>query len=65
MNCALTCPAGVQFEFAPAATYACDYAVGTFRPANIPKCVYGEGVQVIQRFAEEGEEDSMEGRNLA
>lgn len=59
MSCALSCPQGIEFEFSPAAAYTCEFSTGRFTPAKIPKCVYGEGVQVIQR---RGEEDSREGK---
>ncbi|CRK93441.1 CLUMA_CG006977, isoform A [Clunio marinus] len=49
MTCTLSCPEGIQFESPPAAAYKCEFATGVFTPSKAPKCVYGEGVQVIQR----------------
>jgi len=49
MRCTLSCPPGVQFDTPPSAAYTCKYERGTYLPTKVPKCVYGEGVQVIQR----------------
>lgn len=42
LNCRLTCPKGVNFEFPPAEIYTCAYATGEFSPKQVPKCAYGE-----------------------
>lgn len=49
MNCTLSCPAGIDFDSPPAAGYTCKYETGTFTPSKVPKCVYGEGVEVFRR----------------
>lgn len=46
MSCTLSCPAGIQFDSPPAASYKCKFAEGKFTPTKIPKCVYGEGMIV-------------------
>jgi len=51
LSCVVTCPEGISFTSPPAAAYECTFERGVFSPANVPKCVYGEGVQVIQRSA--------------
>lgn len=48
MRCTLSCPSGVQFDSTPSAAYTCNYETGTYLPARVPSCVYGEGVRVIQ-----------------
>lgn len=49
MSCSLTCPDNVPFEFPPQPAYKCKFTEGKFTPAKVPKCVYGEGVEVVQR----------------
>lgn len=48
MSCNIGCPEGVSFDIKPAPIYQCNVTKGTFSPSPIPKCVYGEGVEVIQ-----------------
>lgn len=51
MRCTLSCPPGVQFDTPTSSAYICKYETGTYLPATVPRCVYAEGVQVIQRTA--------------
>ncbi|XP_037049496.1 neurogenic locus notch homolog protein 1-like [Bradysia coprophila] len=51
MRCTLSCPPGVEFDSQPSGVYVCKYETGTYLPARVPKCVYDEGVEVIQRTA--------------
>lgn len=41
LTCTISCPPEIDFEFPPAKDYTCDFATGTFKPAKIPKCVFG------------------------
>lgn len=50
LSCILICPDGVDYEFPPASVYVCNYETGRFSPSPIPKCVFGEGVEVIRRI---------------
>jgi hypothetical protein len=45
-NCDISCPSGVEFEFPKANVYKCNFDTGVTTPSVIPKCMYGEGVQV-------------------
>lgn len=40
IQCALSCPHGVTFEFPPANFYVCGYALGVFQPSPVPKCQF-------------------------
>jgi len=51
MRCTLSCPPGVEFDTPPSDSYVCKYERGIYLPTNVPRCVYGEGVQVVQRTA--------------
>lgn len=51
MSCILHCPEGIRFDSPPAAAYKCSFDKGVFTPSNVPRCVYDEGVEVIQRSA--------------
>lgn len=46
-SCTLNCPAGVEFEFPPAAAYTCSYETGVFVPQPIPQCKYSENMNVV------------------
>lgn len=60
MSCVLKCPPGINFETPPAAAYNCTFEKGVFTPSTVPRCVYGEGVQVVQRSGF-GSDDADEG----
>uniref|UniRef100_A0A7G3AKI1 Putative hemolectin isoform b n=1 Tax=Lutzomyia longipalpis TaxID=7200 RepID=A0A7G3AKI1_LUTLO len=47
ISCTLYCPQGVNFDFQPAPVYTCSYAKGVFSPETVPKCVFGDNMDVI------------------
>lgn len=47
--CKLNCPKNINFEFPPADSYTCAYGTGEFVPKNVPRCVFGEIVCLINR----------------
>lgn len=54
LSCSISCPQGIATDIQLAPIYKCNLTQGTFTPSPIPKCIYGEGVQVIQRSSDQG-----------